>query len=141
MFIIWGAIQALYLIVEDLAGWDKKFVGNKISISFKKTFTYIVIAIGLVFFRLPSIKELGHMLNSLLSSNWTLFMGGSSNSAFIAIGVVILLVLEMMLDKKQMDQWIAEKHLVLRWGTYLSLMTVTLLIGVLDGQDFIYFQF
>ena len=56
MFIIWGAIQALYLIVEDLAGWDKKFVGNKISISFKKTFTYIVIAIGLVFFRLPSIK-------------------------------------------------------------------------------------
>ena len=58
-------------------------------------------------------KELGHMLNSLLSSNWTLFMGGSINSAFIAIGVVILLVLEMMLDKKQMDQWIAEKHLVL----------------------------
>ena len=53
----------------------------------------------------------------------------------------MLLVLEIMLDKKQMDQFIAEKHIVLRWGTYLSLMMVILLIGVLDGQAFIYFQF
>jgi D-alanyl-lipoteichoic acid acyltransferase DltB (MBOAT superfamily) len=141
MFIIWGAIQAIYLIVEDLFGWDKKFIGNKITRSLKKMFTYIVISAGLVFFRIPSLKELGHMLNSILSSNWTLYIGGSSTSVFIAIGVMMLLVLEIILDKKQIDQWIAEKHIVLRWGSYLSLMIVILLVGVLDGQAFIYFQF
>ena len=80
------------------------------------------------------------MLNSILSSNCT-YIGGSSTSVFIAIGVMMLLVLEIILDKKQIDQWIAEKHIVLRWGSYLSLMIVILLVGVLDGQAFIYFQF
>jgi len=141
MFIIWGALQAGFLIMEDLTSWDKKLIGNKFSKTFKKIFTYMIISLGLVFFRVPSINELGHMLNSILSNNWTLYTGGSSTSVFIAIGVMMLLVLEIMLDKKQMDQFIAEKHIVLRWGTYLSLMMVILLIGVLDGQAFIYFQF
>jgi len=59
MFIIWGALQAGFLIMEDLTSWDKKLIGNKFSKTFKKIFTYMIISLGLVFFRVPSINELG----------------------------------------------------------------------------------
>lgn len=141
MFIIWGAIQAAYLIIEDLLNWDKKFIGNNISKFLKKIFTYIVISVGLVFFRVPSITDLMSMLDSLKNRVWSFYSGGSSTFAFISIGIISLITIELLLDKKQIDQWLTQKHIFIRWGTYLYLTVIILLIGVLDGQAFIYFQF
>lgn len=141
MFIIWGAIQALYLITEDFFNWDKKYANSRIASTLKKILTYLLVSIGLVFFRVPSLNGLREMIGSLMSRTWSFYSGGSSTLAFIVVGLVTMVFFEIMLDKKQMDQWLVDKPTILRWCTYLSLTMLTLLVGVLDGKAFIYFQF
>lgn len=140
MFIIWGALQALLLIIENTTGWDKVLTqGNFVIV--KKLFTYIVLAVGLIFFRLQSLGSVNDMIQAIRRMNWSFYSGGSSTFVFIAISVITLLAFEIVLDKKQFDQWILTKSSLARWSMYLSLSLIILLIGVLDGTAFIYFQF
>ena len=141
MFLIWGFIQAFYLIVEDKTGWDKKFENNKVSVAVKKFLTYLLIAIGLMFFRLPTIKDFHEYVATISGLTWNFYKGASSTIVFMLTSIIIMVLLELLIDKKQFDQWIAGINSVGRWSVYLSLALIIILIGVLDGNAFIYFQF
>jgi len=141
MFIIWGAIQAIYLIVEDILGWDKKFIGNKVTKSFKKMFTYIVISAGLVFFRLVNLSDLMALFRVLLDSNWTLFIGNPIIVAHLLTGIALLVLFELALNRQQFDEWLGDKTITKRWTMSIFLALVIVLIGDLEGNAFIYFQF
>jgi len=141
MFLIWGLIQAVCLIIEDYTGWDKKFLTSRFMIFWKKLFTYVVVSFGLLFFRLPSLSAVKTYIHNLLGAEWSLYTGDSSTITMIFTGIIILISIELALNKKQFDQWIADHSWAVRWFVYLPLSLIILLIGVLDGKAFIYFQF
>lgn len=141
MFILWGMLQALYLIFEDITGWDKIF-SNKNAIQYlKRLITYGFISLGLLFFRLPTLTNFREYAESFLKFDTRFFTGGSSQFAFIIVGLVILVIIELALDKRQLDDWVHSKAPVFRWSMYMGLALVTILIGNVDGKAFIYFQF
>lgn len=141
MFLIWGALQAFYLIMEDATGWDKKFNNLQVLRYFKRAGTYLLMALGLLFFRLPSISVLRELTSSLRKFDYKFYSGGSSTISFILIGLVVLILLELVLNKKQIDEWIGTKVLGVRWSLYMGFALLTMMIGNIDGKAFIYFQF
>ncbi|MCB5234427.1 MAG: MBOAT family protein [Candidatus Cloacimonetes bacterium] len=141
MFIIWGLLQALLLIIEDATGWGSFKKGNLFAVWGRKIFTYMVVAASLVFFRLPDIHSLKEYIRSISSASWRLFTGSNTTILHILIAVVTLVIVEIFMDKKQADQWIASKSLMFRWSSYLIISLIIALIGAIDGASFIYFQF
>lgn len=141
MFLIWGGIQAFFLIFEDLLKWDSLVKDNIVCRNISKVITYFAIAIGLLFFRLPSLHDVRVYFHTLSIPRWNLFTGGSSTLVFIISSVVILIGLETLQDKKQFDEWVRNKAILARWTLYIGMASTILLIGVLDGSVFIYFQF
>ena len=141
MFIIWGLLQALLLIIEDATGWGSFKKGNLFVVWGRKIFTYMVVAASLVFFRLPDIHSLKEYIRSISSASWRLFTGSNTTILHILIAVVTLVIVEIFMDKKQADQWIASKSLMFRWSSYLIISLIIALIGAIDGASFIYFQF
>jgi len=61
--------------------------------------------------------------------------------AFIVIGVALLIILELIMDKKQWDEYIRAKPPAIRWLSYQTMALLVILIGNIDGKAFIYFQF
>lgn len=141
MFIIWGLIQAVLLIVEDASGWASLKKGNAFAVWNRKIFTYIIIAISLLFFRLPEIYSLKEFIRSASTASMQLFIGSYTTILHIMIAVITLVGVEIFMDKKQADQWLASKSLAFRWSSYMIISLMILLIGAIDGATFIYFQF
>ncbi|HHY20806.1 MAG TPA: MBOAT family protein [Bacilli bacterium] len=141
MFIIWGLIQAVLLIIEDATGWGSFKKGNMLVVWGRKIFTYIVVAASLLFFRLPDINSLKEFFGTASILSWRLYTGSNTTMLNILIAVIFLVGVEIFIDKKQADQWLVSKSLVFRWFSYLIISTTIILIGAIDGATFIYFQF
>jgi D-alanyl-lipoteichoic acid acyltransferase DltB (MBOAT superfamily) len=141
MFIIWGLLQALYLITEDITGWDKKFNHIRYAEYLKRGFTYLLLSLSLLFFRLPDLRSLVGYMSALASNNWKLYYSSKNLSLIILLGLAILTLVELVLNKQQFDEWIGRQKLLPRWIVYQTLAVLILLIGNIDGKSFIYFQF
>lgn len=140
-FLIWGFIQAVCLIIEDCTGWDKKFLTSRFMIFWKKLITYVIVSFGLLFFRLPTLSICKTYFQTLFRGEWRIYNGDKNIAMMMLSGLIILIIMDISLDKKQFDQWVASRSLANRWFIYLFLSLVILLIGVIDGKAFIYFQF
>ena len=57
MFIIWGVIQAIYLIFEDVTGIGKFKKLSLVSVYLSRFVTFVFISYSLLFFRLPNLVE------------------------------------------------------------------------------------
>lgn len=141
MFLVWGAIQAVYLIFEDASGLSRKKGTAKAIGVIRRLATYAALSCGLVFFRLPSVKGVQEFADSLLKFKWDLFTGGASTMAFILVGLAMLVLIELRLNKQQVDEWIQTRKTAVRWFVYMVLALTTILIGNIDSNAFIYFKF
>jgi len=140
MFITWGLIQAIYLVVEDLLHIGKKKNVTWAARSFNQLSTFILVSIGLLFFRLPTMADLCTVARVIAGNSWDLYTGGRA-LVFAAIGLFCVMLLDRFMDKKQFDEYIGGKPLAARWACYLTLTMMIFLVGNIDGQAFIYFQF
>jgi len=141
MFIIWGVIQAIYLIFEDVTGIGKFKKLSLVSVYLSRFVTFVFISYSLLFFRLPNLESFHEVIYSLRKASFSLFTGGNSRMAFIVIGVALLIILELIMDKKQWDEYIRAKPPAIRWLSYQTMALLVILIGNIDGKAFIYFQF
>lgn len=139
-FIIWGGIHGLILVLESMVfrKWKIKFLGINI---LKGFLIFLIVDFAWIFFRANSIDDSLVIVNGIF--NWdsqsiflnyeTLFYG------FIALGV--LWIHDLVQEHKLSDRWFGEWKPIFS-GIYYSFMIFLILsIGVLNGGQFIYFQF
>lgn len=141
MFVIWGVLQALLLIIEDVIGWDKLFRKNKIASVLKRISTYVLMAVGLVFFRLPDLNNVSTFIKTLKNITWAYYIGTKEAILPIVLSVPILIIFELLQDKNQIDVFVKNKSLYFRWVFYISIIFTILFLGNLNNTSFIYYEF
>lgn len=147
-YVIWGALNGLYLIFAIIR---KKYIdvhinplipSNSLVIKFFNILiTFALICFSWIFFRAESVQDaflivskIAQFQGPLFVDNTTLFYG--------FIGLVFLMGREIKNEYfKDSMPLLEHSNPVVRYSTYLLLIGLILLIGVFDGSQFIYFQF
>lgn len=162
-FIIWGALHALYVIVEKIfsfsTGIKPMVEPNKIS-SFsmvekllKQVITFSLVCFAWIFFRANNVSDAFYIIRNMFSdlSDYTSFtkmylkfrgMGLSVSDLIIPlIFILLLLVIENLQSINKLEKEFLKRP-VLKWAFYYFILLVIVFWGYQnDTQNFIYFQF
>ncbi len=143
-FLIWGAMHGVCMIVERLAYGDKiKQIPAKITFVnlFRILVTFGIVSFAWIFFRASSIDDAITIVTKIFTNIGKPFL----NVTTLAYGLTFAFVVFI---KDLFDEYLPErlllfnnKSVVIRWASYLMVIVMVLLFGVLDGGSFIYFQF
>ncbi|WP_303204157.1 MBOAT family O-acyltransferase [Butyricimonas virosa] len=143
-FLIWGAFHGVCMIVEKLLYGDRiKSLNRKLTFPciVRIVLTFSIVSIAWVFFRSNTVYEaftiISKFFNGLgnIYTNWTVF--------FYIIPFVFLLVLKEVMEEFYPNKikLFNNKQRITRWVSYIVVVVMILYCGVLDGGQFIYFQF
>lgn len=156
-FIIWGLLHGTYLIIGQLThnaraqftGWiglDKTPLLKKLV---QVGITFGLICFGWIFFRANSLTDALYIATHLFSG-WRL-LTTQSQLVFIAgrpslfiLCILLLIVLESVHLLERRVDWrtvLKLKPIWFRWAVYYSLVISIMLLGSLNAEPFIYFQF
>ena len=142
-FIIWGAIHGVAQVIEKLFyGSRIKEVPNQLTIAnvFRVIITFCIVSFAWMFFRLPTIQDTLLAIGKIVGSVGVPYID-KHTLLFSAISVLILLV------KDVCDECYPQVMLMLsrkEWISYLAclmLVAYILMMGRLNSDSFIYFQF
>lgn len=140
-FIIWGFIQALYLIIEDAFHLGAKKNIPWMMLAIRKVITFVLISIGLLFFRLPNLHQFKAYITSIAKNDWSLYIVSKQTILSLLTGLIILIIYDVVMNKKQFDEFLSPKTTIHRWIVYIGMLLLILCIGNVNGSSFIYFQF
>lgn len=149
-FIVWGALNALYVLPLILFKRNRNNTGpiapNRILPSLTDAvnilITFFLTTLAWVFFRANSVTHGIDYINQLFSN---LFAQPEQQFIDLKLIALILLMLgiEWLFRNKEFVLEIGhnEKQVVPRWALYISLIGIILLFAPHVPQNFIYFQF
>ncbi len=157
-YIMWGATNGIFQIAGDLLKPVRRKCcallhydfSNRFGKALQIAFTFILFHISLVFFVSGSITDafeiFGRMFTdfSLLplidGTLYTLGLG-VSNFYILLFSLVILLIVDLVQEKKEAFAYLAAKPFVVRWAFYYLLIGMVLLSCNLSTQEFLYMNF
>lgn len=142
-FIVWGIWHGVFQIIEKAIGQQKCEYGwyGK---SIKIVITFLLVNFAWIFFRMPTLGDAVGVIKRIFdfSLPMSVYVHGFTATFFIALGVFILLF------KDVRDEFFPNKFKlfnnsrpVVRWASYLFVMTMILLCGVFGADQFIYANF
>lgn len=138
-FVIWGALNGFYLIIEaTLFKNTKRKMIHVIP-------TFILICFSWIFFRANNTQDALYIIKSIATNMGGLFIPNGDDVVapiYSLIAIFILLIVEA--KKEYFNELFSlgkNKMTVIRWTYYSSIIFTILYIGVFDSSQFIYFQF
>jgi D-alanyl-lipoteichoic acid acyltransferase DltB (MBOAT superfamily) len=148
-FIVWGALNGMYLIAERVLGlWVAASTKRAASArwkpfvdSLKLLATFGLICVAWVFFRAHDLSDAVLVLAKIVSEPGPVFLGGARDIIYGVAGIAFVLCVDVWGGRARFDQALSAYSMPVRWATYATLMVGILAIGVFDGSQFIYFQF
>lgn len=149
-FIIWGALNGFYLIFAILTKRPRDKFDELIGLNKfpkLKSFLQILTTFALscfawIFFRANNLKDALNIIKRIFTVKGPLFYENPSILIFAFFGILFLLAVELKKEYYRGNfSFTHNKSWLVRNITYATLIVLILLIGVLDGGQFIYFQF
>ena len=159
-FIIWGAVHAVFIVVEKAfqPARDRIFASIGVSLNAWFTrfvfmiFTFVIVCFAWVFFRANSVADAFSIVGSTFQNNYSevfnqgLYNLGMSRVDFIAsiVAIVLLVVFEVVHKRFNATRLLLSRGFVVRWAAYLVIVFVLLIFGIYGDsapKEFIYFQF
>jgi D-alanyl-lipoteichoic acid acyltransferase DltB (MBOAT superfamily) len=142
-FIIWGAIHGIIMVIEKLLYGDrlKSIASSRWGIVgfLQLTLTFTLVSFAWIFFRMNSAEDAICVIHRIFTARGSLFVDLMTFiSAFASMAILFIK------EISEECQWqIRNKslHRVGNYALYTFLICFILLFGVLDGTQFIYFQF
>lgn len=147
-FLVWGVLQGIFLCVEALLNKRRaKFVGrhqlktNRAYMIFSIGATFVLFAISEVFIRAISIDNALLVFEKIGFDRGPLFLD-LTTLAYSFVGIAMLLLSDFR------EEYFPKKfrlfhsaNIAVRFGSYLFVALLILWVGILNGGQFIYFQF
>ena len=147
-FIVWGLMQGVFLSIEALTNNQKKDLEKKYNLKHKTwytitsiVFTFFLFAGSEVIDRAATVSDAFAIYKKIIFDSGSLFID-KTTLAYSFIGLLMLFFSEFR------DEYFPEKYLcfnnkniAIRYASYLCVTFLIILIGVLNGGQFIYFQF
>ena len=147
-FIIWGALNGLYLVAALIRDRGLKKLGlgfeggGPLVKVFNILFTFGLTCFAWIFFRANNLDHALLIIKKIFT--WApgpLFITNPTFTYSI-FAILFLLVTEAKEEYfKGKLEMLDNRNVVVRYATYLALVLMIMLIGVFDGSQFIYFQF
>lgn len=163
-YVCWGAIHALYQILEKeitpiIRKMNQKFQTKTDSFGYKfckVVLTFLLVDFAWIFFRADSMHQATHYITRMfrVRDYWsivnhsvlTLGLEGLELNIII-IALIILFVVDRIKYKQKIniDQWLTRQWIVFRWFVLIGMLFFVLVLGYygpgFDSAQFIYFQF
>jgi D-alanyl-lipoteichoic acid acyltransferase DltB (MBOAT superfamily) len=157
-FVIWGVYQAVLLIAAramrpltvratlSAREWGSGHLPSWLSDGAWMVFTFHLVVLGLVFFRAETVAEawliLGTITGGTVFTSDALLAGFSPvQFAALCLPIAFLNVFELLQGDETFTSFVESRSIVIRFALYLFLVFAIGLLGVFDGEEFIYFQF
>lgn len=151
-FVVWGGLNGLYHVVAEalkgvrgrVAGWVRW--PEPLARVFGILVTFHLILVTWVFFRADSLADATTILSRVANSASALGPGlrsrlGTGEILMPVILVAILMLAEVLDERKPMWERLGARPGYVRWAVYYALIVVLLVVGSWDSQDFVYMQF
>ncbi|WP_276091069.1 MBOAT family O-acyltransferase [Pedobacter sp. JY14-1] len=135
-FVIWGALNGLYLVIERVLGKP----GRKV---YGIVLTFLLINISWVFFRAESASAGVSILNKIFTQHGAPFLGDNKTLLYGILFLGLLLASEFVQEfkLKWFGGFFSVHQVTIRRLSYIGIVLIIMLFGVLDNSQFIYFQF
>jgi len=149
-FIIWGALNGFYLVFAIITkNWRKRFIQTigldklpKFNNFLQILITFVLTCFALTFFRANSTRDALLIAKKIFSFKGPLYIEVLYQFIYCIVGIVFLLLIEIKQEYYnhtslpfKTNNWLSEQL------AYGMLVILILMLGVLDGGEFIYFQF
>jgi D-alanyl-lipoteichoic acid acyltransferase DltB (MBOAT superfamily) len=155
-FAIWGGLNGIYLIIEDMFHLNNAS-NSKVRNLLGLFYTYFMINISWIFFRANSFNDIKTIFAKIISIPFELtgilnhnvsFKSsieiGKWDFLFCFFGVVIVFLLSLY-ERENKDICLQAGKLLphIRWAAYISLLFITLCFGKFGdmSSQFVYFRF
>jgi len=146
-FVIWGVLNAIFLIFIDSA--IKTFNEKGIQRILKSTIVNSCWALSLVFFRGQTFSEAKAMYGNLGFGNATSIYNyglGQGEFKFAMFLVLFVIIIEIIQERTpSFYKLFSTRHFVIRWTAYTIILLTIVFLGAygigLNDNNFIYFQF
>lgn len=141
-FLIWGILNGLYLVLENVKSRLRPARYQHWSIQCLQIFcVFVLINVSWIFFRSSSIEHAVRIFNKIVMAEGKLFVPPDPEImiySVMAITIVVAMefVYEFIYQRRLVRNSIAVQNMLM-----LFLFFCILLFGVFDGGQFIYFQF
>jgi alginate O-acetyltransferase complex protein AlgI len=144
-FLIWGAYHGFFLILDKLFLIN---VLNKVPVLFRVAFTFLVVVIGWVFFRIENISNAFEYLGVMFVPNELATPLYKLSFEFFLVLATIVSFCTLLPVGKKVEQWIyetqvfTEKSFIVRFtiGVVLFILS-SVFVAASDFNPFIYFRF
>ncbi len=163
-YVVWGAIQGLFIVTGDLLKPLKTCVQTFFDVRvkafgyrfFQGLCTFFLFVLSLVFFRADTVKDAWYYLYRMVTGFdvWSLFDGSMyhlglerNEMGILWIGILILLIVDAYYARKKalFDVLVKEQPLAVQYVIVAALLVMIIVFGVYgegyDAAQFIYFQF
>lgn len=139
-YIIWGVFHGIAQVVEKFLGLNKR-KSNYVVSSFRIIFTFCLVSIFWIFFRMPSITDACQYITCMLRGNSTIDFGLIINNKTLLIPLYMLVIKDFIDEFAPKFSLFHNKYTIIRWSNYILLTSMILLFGVFDASQFIYISF
>ncbi len=141
-FVVWGALHGFYQVVEAL---KKKLSGSHdythwLTRGLKMIFVFLLVNFAWIFFRIPSISDSLHVIASIFTNIKTPYIAPMP-MAFGMLSCAILFLKDFTDEFYPNIKVMNSDRLYVSIPTCILLSIYVLLFGVLNNNQFIYFQF
>lgn len=138
-FIIWGAIHGILQCIEKLLGWNKKQWKTHGKV-IHWALTFCIVCLAWIFFRANTISDAFTVIKGIFTNLDIPYMRVAD---FLAIALALTIVfIKEIIDEHDLKIRISESPVwIVRHMYIVGMIAFIILLGVLNGDQFIYFQF
>ena len=138
-FVIWGTIHGALQCFEKWLGWNKK-QWNTFDKLFHWFLTFSIVSLAWIFFRANTISEALIIIKGIFTNFGIPYIQVAN---FISIGMVLtIMLIKEFKDELELNIQISNSSFwIVRHCYIVFIIAFIILFGVLNGDQFIYFQF
>ena len=141
-FIIWGAIHGIAQVIEKLIYGNRiKNISPGLTISngFRVLVTFVIVSFAWIFFRMPNVGQAFSVIRKIFMNYGELYI---DPTLYLGLASLMILVVKDAFDQANLNiKLFQSRFTAVRFMSLAFIISFILLFGVLEGGQFIYFQF
>lgn len=143
--VIFGLLQGIAICWEFLSTnlrakiWSAipQWLGNALS----NLLVFIFVAFSAIFLKADSLADAIHLFSHVNLDIASTYIGSRQSLVFSLLGLIVVFGVELRNGDMMFSTILSRQSVWLRWCIYIMLIFSTVLIGSLDNENFIYYQF
>jgi alginate O-acetyltransferase complex protein AlgI len=148
-YLIWGLLFGLFLTVSNWTVKVSRQIRRRLHMNKSSAFyrivkmiiTFSLVSFCWIFFRAKDTKTAFDIISQMMTTTGKVFYENPSNIIYAAFGILTMLLIDINSGLNGKYSPFNCKYPVVRYFSYAFAFILILLIGVLNGEQFIYVQF